>query len=60
MARSPTRGIQLEAYPLDLPYDDSDVKCYLERFTDLELVSEQGLPYPQSSNVDAVYLLEEK
>lgn len=35
-------------------------RCYLERFDDLELVREQRLPYLNSENVDAVFLLRKK
>lgn len=33
---------------------------YLERFSDLELVREQRLPYLESANVDTVFLLKKK
>jgi pseudaminic acid biosynthesis-associated methylase len=35
-------------------------KQYLDRFPDLELVQEQRLPYLESKNVDAVFLLRKK
>jgi len=44
----------------DLLWKMDYVKCYLDRFSDLELVREQRLPYLNSSNVDTMYLLKRK
>jgi pseudaminic acid biosynthesis-associated methylase len=35
-------------------------RCYLDRFTDLELVRERRLPYLENANVDTVFLLRKK
>jgi pseudaminic acid biosynthesis-associated methylase len=44
----------------DLLWKMDYAKRYLDRFGDLELVREQRLPYLNSSNVDAMYLLKRK
>ena len=44
----------------DLLWKMDFAKCYLDRFSDLELLSEQRVPYLNSSNVDAMYLLKRK
>ncbi len=36
------------------------VRRYLERFTDLELIQEQRIPYLENANVDTVFLLKKK
>jgi pseudaminic acid biosynthesis-associated methylase len=44
----------------DLLWKMDYAKRYLDSFADLELVREQRLPYLNSSNVDAMYLLKRK
>jgi pseudaminic acid biosynthesis-associated methylase len=44
----------------DLLWKMDYVRCFLDRFADLELIYEQRLPYLQSSNIDTMYLLRKK
>ncbi len=44
----------------DLLWKMDYAKRYLDRFSDLELLKEQRLPYLQTSNVDTMYLLKRK
>jgi hypothetical protein len=44
----------------DLLWKMNYAQRYLDRFSDLDLVRERRLPYLNSSNVDAMYLLKRK
>ena len=41
----------------DLLWKGNFAQCYLDRYSDLELVKERRLPYVGESNVDAMFLL---